>query len=122
MSPEFGDWIRFEKENERLRTDLAAAARYEVERNHYRSENSRLLADLAAEREQREKQADVHTQIQMQFCRERDAALAALQQADEALWQLLDDMRDGLCVCHAAKEQAQEALDAIDAVLGVGNE
>ena len=58
----------------------------------------------------------------MQFCRERDAALAALQQADEALWQLLDDMRDGLCVCHAAKEQAQEALDAIDAVLGVGNE
>ena len=53
---------------------------------------------------------------------QRDAALAALRQADEALWQLLDDMRDGLCVCHAAKEQAQEALAQIDTVLEGGNE
>jgi hypothetical protein len=42
----------------------------------------------------------------------------ALRVADQALWQLLDDMgSDGLCVCLDAKEQASLALAAIDAAL-----
>lgn len=46
-----------------------------------------------------------------QFCAEAAALQARVVELEGALDQLLDDMRDGLCVCEQAKEEARAALE-----------
>ncbi len=39
------------------------------------------------------------------------ALQARVAELDQTLWQLLDDMRDSLCVCQQAKDEARAALE-----------
>jgi len=49
---------------------------------------------------------------------ERDRLLDQQERLMEVLWQLLDDMGDdGLCVCKAAKDDANAAYDEIASTL-----